>query len=116
MHVEPGLDQMPGNRTVIVRGWLEGDSAGSAQALQICTKLAEVRPRVGNFERLSSSIWMLDEYVVLTLGDINGYQKCRCRGIDWLGHGLFLDWICLRKTNLVSGTGHDYFASTTAPN
>src|SRR5210317_775623 len=105
MHVEPGLDQVPGDRTMIVRGCLEGDSAASAQAIQICTKLAEVRPRVGNFEGLPSSIWMLDEYVVLTLGDIDSYQKCRRRGIHWLSHGLFLDWICLRKTNLVSGTG-----------
>ena len=56
---------------------------------------------------------ILDEHVVLTLGDIDGYQACWRRGINWLGHGLLLDWICLRKTNLVSGTGHDHFASTT---
>ena len=85
---EPGLDQTPRERSVVVPGRLKADQDRALEACQRVDKPVVIGARVENGEPAPAAcVRMLDEHLVAYLRNVDGYQNGPIGRSLVLGHG-----------------------------
>ena len=70
---------------------------------------------IRKLEGLAAAIGQLNQHAILARCEFECYKRRLVRGARSSGHGLLLDWIHVRKINLVSRAGHDLSGGAMLP-